>query len=260
MKSISRGLLAVNIMPNTLCPHSFIVYIDKNLKIRDYFMADFQIDLPEMALIKKLDESKITSLGLINIDLIKLNLPAIIQSFILRGMFYKQKMVLVFEENFINMHIINFFNYITQDTFELNISIISQEKYKENKKIFKDYLVLDERNVIHDKNKIINPKKMPVERRIIHQFILENNLDLSLIMLKNEIHKAYEMSKFIVDYLEKEEDKKKKIDLSKIRDALHGEYNIEISSVYLNFLFQVVENYFEINLPSSLKIVLKTIF
>ena len=47
LKSISRGLLAINVQ-KTICEHSFIVYIDKNLTIRDYFIADYHLELPEL--------------------------------------------------------------------------------------------------------------------------------------------------------------------------------------------------------------------
>ncbi len=42
IKGTSRGVLAVNIAENILCSHTFIVYVDKNLMIRDYFLVDFQ--------------------------------------------------------------------------------------------------------------------------------------------------------------------------------------------------------------------------
>ena len=47
IKNVSRGLLAVNVAPHIICEHSFIVYIDKNLQVRDYFVADFHIELPK---------------------------------------------------------------------------------------------------------------------------------------------------------------------------------------------------------------------
>ena len=89
----------------------------------------------------------------------------------------------------------------------------------------------------------INPKKIPIEKRIIHQFIAENNKGLSFIMLKNEIQKAFELSKFIAEYFDKVKDKKK-LDLHEISEGLQEAYKTKISPVYLNFLFEIVENYF----------------
>ena len=47
-----RGLLAVHIAENTVCTHSFIVYIYRNMKVRDYFTADFKVELPELSSIQ----------------------------------------------------------------------------------------------------------------------------------------------------------------------------------------------------------------
>ena len=41
----SRGLLSVSIPENLVCEHSFITYIDRNFKVRDYFVPDFEINL-----------------------------------------------------------------------------------------------------------------------------------------------------------------------------------------------------------------------
>jgi hypothetical protein len=43
-----RGITAVNIPENLICEHSFIAYIDKNLAVRDCFIADFQIEIPQL--------------------------------------------------------------------------------------------------------------------------------------------------------------------------------------------------------------------
>ncbi|TFG25855.1 MAG: hypothetical protein EU532_11255 [Promethearchaeota archaeon] len=258
-KSISRGLLCVNIPHNTICPDSFIAYLDKNLKVRDYFVADFQIEIPQTIFEKPDKQKKLIVEQLMDIDLIKLNLPAILLSYLLRGIFLKKKMALIIEEDFLNIHIINFFNYITQDTFISEIVIISKDDYQTKKKQFRDYVVFDGNEIINDKDKIINPKKIAIEKRIIHQFIAESDKTLCIVMLKNEIHKAFELSKFIAEYINKAEDKKK-IDINKISGGLQEAYKNKISSVYLNFLFEIVQNYFEVAIPSSIKLVLKMIF
>ncbi|MFX1445072.1 MAG: hypothetical protein ACFFHV_16790 [Promethearchaeota archaeon] len=258
-KHITRGLLSVNVMANTICPDSFIAYVDKNLRVRDYFIADFQIELPETIFEKPVIEKRLLFEDTLDLDLIKLNIPAIILSYILRGIFFKQKVALVLEEIFLKTHITNFFKYTTQDTFKSEISIISKEDYMNNKKDFKDYLVFDNNGIINDKDKIINPKKIPIEKRIIHQFLLESDKNVSFILLRNEMQKAFELSKYIASYFDTVEDRKK-IDAHKISDNLQDAYKSKISSVYLNFLFEIVENYFEVNIPSNVKLVLKTIF
>lgn len=41
----SRGLLSISLPKNVVCNHSFIVYVDRNFKVRDYFIPDFEINL-----------------------------------------------------------------------------------------------------------------------------------------------------------------------------------------------------------------------
>jgi len=41
----SRGLLSIGIPEDLVCEHSFITYVDRNFKVRDYFVPDFEINL-----------------------------------------------------------------------------------------------------------------------------------------------------------------------------------------------------------------------
>ncbi|MEJ2279920.1 MAG: hypothetical protein P8Y70_19570 [Candidatus Lokiarchaeota archaeon] len=54
IKNSSRGLLAINIS-NAFCEHQFVAYIDENLKVRDCFLTDFEVEIPEL----KFDKVKI---------------------------------------------------------------------------------------------------------------------------------------------------------------------------------------------------------
>ena len=51
-----RGITAVNISERLICEHSFIAYIDKNLDVRDCFIADFQIELPQLKSDQKIEK------------------------------------------------------------------------------------------------------------------------------------------------------------------------------------------------------------
>ncbi|MHA1487210.1 MAG: hypothetical protein ACTSSC_08555, partial [Promethearchaeota archaeon] len=39
VEKAARGVFAVNISEGIVCDHSFVAYIDKNLSVRDTFMA-----------------------------------------------------------------------------------------------------------------------------------------------------------------------------------------------------------------------------
>ena len=249
LKNVTRGLLAVYVDVNTICKHSFVTYIDKNLIIRDYFIADFQIEIPETFPLEKIEDKEILKSELINLDLIKLNLPALLITYVLKSIFIKKKIVLIFEEEFLYNHILNFFKYITHNTFEIDISIISKEDYNQNSKIYKENLVYDGTEIVKKVKKNINPKKLALEKQIVHNFFSEADVNSSLILLRNNIQKAYILSKAIVEII-KNRKNDEKINILKISKELEEIYQIKLSNQYLDFLIEIVKYYFEIDVPS----------
>lgn len=54
-----------------------------------------------------------------------------------------------------------------------DIFIKIKEKYQKNIRKYKDFLVLDDKKVINDKDKIIKPKEIKIERTIIQRFLAQ---------------------------------------------------------------------------------------
>jgi hypothetical protein len=247
-KNVTRGLLAVNIESKTVCEHSFIIYLDRNLKLRDYFITDFKINIPEVSSISSKKEIKVPSSEIINLDLIKLNLSAILLTYIIKSILFKKKILLILEEEFLYSHIINFFKYITQDSFEMDLYLISKEDYDNNRKSYKEYMVFEGSRVINNINKIIQSKKLKVEKKIVQNFLAEPELSTALILLKNELNKTYILSKMIVEFINNHKDAEK-INAAKILENLEKTHNIKVDTLYLYYLIEVVKNYFEIDVP-----------
>lgn len=264
MKDFSRGILAINIAEKTICKDSFVAYLDKNLNIRDYFIVDFQLELPESIIEKdeKFDqEKKFLIEKVLDLDLIKYNLSANLLAYSLKVIFLGKKFMLILDaqQEFLHEHLNNFYEYITQNSFKLELKIISKKEYDDKKNYYKDYIVFDSKDIIYDVNKFLNPKKIAVERRIIQKFLAETDQNLSLLVLKNDIQKAFELTKFILDYLTKF-DSIKKIDITELYQDLQEHFHIKITSIYLIFLLEIVENYYNIEIPGSLKRLLKILF
>jgi hypothetical protein len=252
MQNVTRGLLAINISPNTVCEHSFIAYIDKNLVVRDCFMTDFTIEIPETPS-KPRDEQEVEQKLIpekdeLDMDLIKMNISALLITHILRGCFLNKNTIIINEKKFLNKHVINFLKHITQNTFNSNVSVISKEDYQNNKKLYKKDLVLDDKKIVNDREKIIGGKKLNIERKIVQKYLAENDQTASLIVLKNEIHIAYELSKTIADFIENSESIDE-ITSKKIIDKIKLIHDIRVQIPYLNFLLEIVENYFEVEVP-----------
>lgn len=250
VKNVSRGLLAVYVPADVICPHSFITYVDKNLKIRDYFMADFQLELPDIAPTEKIEDIGFTEEKLTDLSLIKLNLSANLMTYILKSILLKKDILLISNETFMNPLILDFFKIITQDNFDFNISFMSEEDFKYISSEFTDFMVFEGSKIINNVNQSINPKKLKVEKKITHNFLSEIDFNSSLIMLKNELQKAYLLSNSIVEYVQKINNINK-LNVSKLGKNLEKTHKIKINNDYLEFLLDIVRNYFDVNIPSA---------
>jgi len=255
IKKSLRGLLSVNIAEETICPHTFSVYIDKNLKIRDYFMVDFKIDLPNIGDPVSLDKKKIPAKEVLNVDLIKLNLSGILLTYVLKSIFSKQKVVIISNQEFLYEHVSNFFKYITQNTFDFDISMFSKEEFKKNKKKYNDYIIFEDNQILRDDKKVIDLKNIKVEKQLVQEFLSEHDLAYSYIVLKNEISKIFLLGKDVAHYLKNlpsSEQKELSIyDLSKHINDFATSHNIRLHRIYLDFLVDIVINYFDIKVSKQ---------
>lgn len=250
IKNVSRGLLAVNVPQGTICSHSFITYIDKNLEVRDYFTADFQFELPDIAPTEEFKDVDFSEEKLTDLSLIKLNLSATLLTYILKSILMKKKILLISKETFMNPLILDFFKIITQDNFDFNISFISEEDFKYRSSEFTDFMVFEGSKIINDVNQSINPKKLKVEKKITHNFLSEIDFNSSLILLKNELQRAYLFSNSILEYVQKINNINK-LNVSKLGKNLEKTHKIKINNDYLEFLLNIVRNYFDVNILSA---------
>ena len=250
VKNSTRGLFAVNITEGIVCSHSFIAYVDKNLAIRDTYTADFQIELPVVE--SKEEEGVDTSLtDLIDVSLIKLNLTITNLARIFHAMIYNNKILLVSNQDFLFEKFEKFFNYITKDSYELNIQFVNENNFQ--KKNYKDYIILKGSEVLNDPIKLFNKKKMDVEKALAQRFISEYDPSSSIIILKNELKKTFELSNSTVEIIQKLEEGKKVFSRQIIQE-LEKKHNVKVSMPYLEFLYEIVENYFKVEIPKTSEI------
>ncbi len=251
IKQNERGISAINVAEDLICKHSFIAYIDKNFNVRDCVITDFTIKLPQIE-VEQITVDKIPDKDTINLYLLTLNLNALWLTYILRACFFKKKILIINEFNLLNPHIMNFFRFIFQDTFDIDISIQKEANYKKVKKKYKNYIIIDKDKIIKDKEKILL-KFTKIERAIIQKFLAEQDPKTSLIILKNEILKAYKLSKDIDLYL-KDYNKTLELTPKLMSDYLTEKYNQKISELYLKFLIKIVQNYYEVDFTKILDI------
>lgn len=240
-----RGITAVNVAEFLICEHSFVAYIDKNLAVRDCFIADFQIELPQIESEQKIEKVDVPDSEVIDIYLISININALWLTFILRGCFYRKKILILNDLKVLNDHLKNLFKFIFQNTFEIDISLETKILYKKNKKLFKDHIVIDNNKVVNDKKQIMKPKLIKIERSIVQSFLAEPDPKSSLIIIKNEINKAHALAQEIIEFAKD----KKSFFLQDLINHFKTIHNSKISPIYAKFLIGIVENYFGIDVP-----------
>ena len=248
VEKAARGIFAVNISEGIACEHSFVAYIDKFLSVRDTFMADFQLELPEISSPRVKEPETSSQLESIDVSLIKLNLIASLLVNIIRAIFFRRKVLVLTDQTFMIDQIHNFFDYITKNSFEASILVKSEEQYQIES--YKDSIVLKNNLILQDNDDILNPKKISFERALVRKFLEEYELIPSIIYLHEGIQKTYELSETIVNRIKKLK-KKEKLISKKVIEEIAKVNNVKIQLPYLDFLCEIVENYFGVKVPRS---------
>ena len=243
-----RGITAVNVVKSTMCSHSFIVYIDTNFAIRDSFVTDFNVELPQ---IKVDDTRKMTLKREFDQYIIFLNMKPLTVSYILRCCFLKKKIIFINNMNIINPHLKGFLKYLFSETFEYDIIILSKDEYKKNKKEYKKYIVFSDKKIVRDKLDILNEKQMKIERIMIQNYLVGMDSETSLIILRNEIYKCFKILMHVIDY---SKNRNLSINPKIIVDQIIEKFSRNISKAYLNFLILVLKEYFKIEISDSLNV------
>ncbi len=122
--------------------------------------------------------------------------------------------------------------------------------YNNEKKQYKDFMVLESYNILNNAKKIINTKDLAIEKQIVSRFLTDNELKYSYIILRNEIQKIAELSKKIVEFIKEHEEKNEAINILKIHSQLEDFYTTKINMGYFKYLLSIVSNYYGITIPS----------
>ena len=122
--------------------------------------------------------------------------------------------------------------------------------YNNEKKKYKDFMVLESYNILNNAKKIINTKDLAIEKQIVSRFLTDNELKYSYIILRNEIQKIAELSKKIVEFIKEHEEKNEAINILKIHSQLEDFYTTKINMGYFKYLLSIVSNYYGITIPS----------
>ncbi|MGV9172022.1 MAG: hypothetical protein ACOC44_20280 [Promethearchaeia archaeon] len=238
----SRGVAAINIAKEQICSHAFIVYIDKNFIVRDCFLADFQIELPEITVEGEKEEGSISQLGEIDADIIKMNISPLSLTLMIRACLLNYDLVIISPQKYLNSHIRKLLNFIFKDSFTINFAIETKERYKKKKKQYKNFLKIEEDKVKNDKKNQMDKKKIKIERKIVQKFYAEEDPTTSLIIMKNDIKKLKSLSEKVREIMDtyrgKEKLGKKRV-IDKLAEVEQSQEKISFS--YLELLLDILK-------------------
>ena len=250
-----RGITAINLKEDIICKHSFVAYIDTNLIPRDYFAVDFTVSLPNIEINKNESSIDVEDYNDIDIYLISLNLHAQSLARIFRSIFLNQKVLLINEINILDAHLLRLLEYCFEETFAFDLSIISRKEYKKERKNYMDHIILSKDRILKDSNNLLMSKKMKIESAIVQKFLSIPDMVSGMIILKNEIYKAFEIAKNTVDYINGlSENEKNVISIYEISEHIIDythKINIKLQKTYLDFLIDIIIYYFNLDISGD---------
>jgi len=247
IKTSQRGISAIQVAEDLVCPHSFVSYVDKNLAVRDSFACDFKIVLPDIEVPVQVDDKELKDFDL---DIIKLNFIPTMMIRVLYGIFIGERIAIISDLEMINDHFIKFLHYVTVGSFNFHVEMISSIDYKKSKKRFKDYIVLKSGEIVRDNNDIMIKKNLKVPSVIVHQFFAEMDNVSSLIILKSNVQKTFTLMKDLMELNTSLKDDEKLSNLMAIK-LFQAKYGTTVGIPYLEMLLYTVEKYHDIKLKKA---------
>jgi len=177
-------------------------------------------------------------------DLIRMNIKKETMVNALRGCFLKKKIVILLRKDisFLEENLLDFFDSILKNSFDIEIVAISQEEYKKNIENYRDYLVLSNGEVIGKYKYGFNDKKTDIENHLIKEFYEDPFLNKGLKRLKHKLQEIYELSKELSNYYKMKNNISRK-EVVKYLEAVYFPKN-KIKKDYLSFLVRVAREYF----------------
>lgn len=181
-------------------------------------------------------------------DLIRMNIKKETVVNALQGCFLKKKIVILLrkEINYLEENLLDFFDSILKNSFDIEIVAISQEEYKKSIENYRDYLVLSNGEVIGKYKYGLNDKKTDIENHLIKEFYEDPFLNKGLKRLKHKLQEIYDLSKELCNYYKRNNTISRK-EVVKYLEAVYFPKN-RIKKEYLSFLIKVAREYFNVEI------------
>lgn len=241
----SKQLTSILIPIGRICDHAFIPFVDKQFKVRGYQKLDALLDdiesKPEPII--ELTPDDVDVIG------IKMNLKPEMIMYTLRGVFFKQKVLVLIDKNleYLKDNLSNYFEYIFQKSFDTNILIQSKGEYKRNKRFYSDYLILEGKYIIGKAKNSIKREELKIENELIITFFREGDSILGLKNLRDKLREIHALSYKLFEFYNKQ-NRDQPLQIKKTMRYLEDTHFTRIRKDYFLLLIDVVRNYFNTNI------------
>ncbi|TXT67466.1 MAG: hypothetical protein BAJALOKI1v1_90038 [Promethearchaeota archaeon] len=241
-------LTAVLIPKSIVCEHTFHAFVDKNFAVRGYQKTDFE--LPINIQEEKIEETTLLESELNDFENLKWNISPKNLKYIFRGIMFNKPTVFILPDSRSELKEIveRTINFLFNDTFKHNLTILLKSNYKKIKSDFKNYLVIGWEKILRDKDKIMNDQDMEVEEKIVRAFFRNASKTDAIINLEFEIRNIYKISQNVISIIENLE-KDKDIDIMTLKDRLRVQFSLDLDIQYLRYILTIVRYYFKVYVP-----------
>ncbi len=181
-------------------------------------------------------------------DLIRMNIKKETMVNALRGCFLKKKIVILLRKDisYLEENLLDFFDSILKNSFNIEIVAISLGDYKKSIENYRDYLVLSNGEVIGKYKYGFNDKKTDIENHLIKEFYEDPFLNKGLKRLKHKLQEIYDLLKELCNYYKRNNTISRK-EVAKYLEAVYFPKN-RIKKEYLSFLIKVAREYFNVEI------------
>ncbi|TXT62087.1 MAG: hypothetical protein BAJALOKI1v1_1030003 [Promethearchaeota archaeon] len=247
IKNSPTGLTTMEI-DGDICEHRFLIYVDKSFTMRESELID-SVQSPDLVFDTEDLRTDIFTLDEMNV--IKINLYPITLSYILKCFFYNQEVAIVISEKkeYLKRIYKTLFNYLFEETFTIELHILTVNEYNSKKTELNLPIVLREVKILEDRNNFLRNPDLSVERGFIQKFYAQDYGLESLNILKREIKNVFLLAKSIRELIVKNQ----KLDIFKIIKYLNKTFKIDVNVRFAEFLLDILKFYHHINLKGVYK-------
>ncbi|MBY9007500.1 MAG: hypothetical protein KGD63_12150 [Candidatus Lokiarchaeota archaeon] len=233
----SSSLTTIQVPRYRVCEHVIIPFIDKNFNVRGYQKVDYVI------ISDKHNEPRI-SIDNISLFSIKINIDYLLFVHLLYAIFHRYRVLILIDDKLYHkkQDLNIFLNYIFNNIFESEISIELKGVFKKKKDDYKEFIILDGKKV---RNFKFANYDFSFEESLIKEFYSELEDKKSIINLGNRIREVNILCQKILKIYQQEGEGLRR---SIIINHIENTHFVRISKNYLNFLIEVIKEYFNVEI------------